>query len=101
MIPHSVVEHSLAELEESGFILCNNAKRTLFTFKDATMRSVIYKTIIESTWKSLNTAIINYFEEKYKEGKFAQSVGHSPTAAARSPPAPKQVRSPVWQAAPT
>ena len=66
-ISHDVVEHSLAELEAHGFILCNNAKRTLFTFKDATMRDVIYKTIIESTRKSLNTAIINYLEEKYKD----------------------------------
>ncbi|MGI5091903.1 AAA family ATPase [Treponema socranskii] len=66
-ISHSVVEHSLAELEAHGFILCNNAKRTLFTFKDATMRDVIYKTIIESTRKSLNTAIMNYLEEKYKD----------------------------------
>ena len=31
------------------------------------MRDVIYKTIIESTRKSLNTAIMNYLEEKYKD----------------------------------
>ena len=31
------------------------------------MRDVIYKTIIESTRKSLNTAIINYLEEKYTD----------------------------------
>ena len=43
------------------------AKRTLFTFKDVMVRDVLYRTIIESTRKSLNIAMINYLEEKYKD----------------------------------
>ena len=66
-ISPEVLEYSLNEIEESGFIICNNAKRTLFTFKDVMVRDVLYRTIIESTRKSLNMAMINYLEEKYKD----------------------------------
>ena len=66
-ISSEVLEQSLTELEESGFIICNNAKRTLFTFKDVMVRDVLYRTIIESTRRSLNIAMINYLEEKYKD----------------------------------
>ena len=66
-ISSEVLDRSLTELEESGFIICDNAKRTLFTFKDVMVRDVLYRTIIESTRKSLNIAMINYLEEKYKD----------------------------------
>ncbi|MBQ9495495.1 MAG: AAA family ATPase [Treponema sp.] len=66
-LTQEVVEHSLELLVEQGLIMYINMRKTLFGFKEALIRDVIYRTIIEATKKSLNRTMMEYLEEKYKD----------------------------------
>ncbi|MBP3710821.1 MAG: AAA family ATPase [Treponema sp.] len=66
-ITQEVFDMSIDGLVEQGLIICDNAKKTLFSFKEMLIRDVIYRTIIESTKRSLNRMLVEHFETIHKD----------------------------------
>lgn len=66
-IKHEIIRLSLDDLVFHGLIVCVDEAHGGYNFKDTTVRTVVYDSIVEALRRSLNRKMLNYFEEKFSD----------------------------------
>lgn len=61
-MPEETLTETLQNLEEGNLIICEDKEAQKYSFKNFTIRDVVYDTILESTKRELNLAMFSYLE---------------------------------------
>lgn len=66
-VKRELVKLSLDELVFHGLIICIDEHKSVYKFKDATVRTVVYDSVVESIRRSLSHKLLDYYAEKYAD----------------------------------
>lgn len=62
-----IIQLSLDDLVFNGLLVCTDDQKHVYKFRNQTIRTVVYDSIVEAMRRSLNRKLMEYFEEKYKD----------------------------------
>lgn len=65
-ITPEILQEAIEEMTFNNLIFVVNEQKRVYSFKNNTIRSAIYDSIVESMRKSLNRSLLRYFEKVYK-----------------------------------